>query len=785
MAISLPGNLKSIKPYLEIADDYESNDPCISYWCRLYALKQGFILERVEEDLSFLLVLIDLLEKNKQDLQSKIETTDIPVARAHLEDATQKLLSWAENVPPLRSLTNVVAEVFQSAGMLQDVCSVFGNPSEGQFERKKYTNLHEENWHSELHSASTTKKSNIYHQYSKKLSENLVDGISEELQNDEAKSPKVAKHYERKKIYGRLFILQLLNHPVSQKKPEGLPSLEIVRNKMGRNQIIADRLLGVHQQQYQLRTNFNPKKICLIYKIVRKDREEQKMELNNPLSQEPSSPLGGRSRSSDYRWNSDQNSSSRGGSKERWIPKASRDADQIGGKGVTSWRRVASSDTAQSLIGGVGGCKQKMNSGFFGLRSQPPSCENSVTRPVFRETARPSTLSREDVFFGKSTVTDEQIERKSRSILGEYFTNEKIEDAVFNMKEWLHPSTIARFINQCLLHVLKHNKQERRATGALLKEMVKRKLFNSSDLVEGFTELFQSAEDFIVDIPKLWEYLAELVEPLFEEGVMNLKFLSKLSLTLSSSLVVNFVAAVLKELVRVQGVTGAERILIMSNAPLTSVLPSSVDLNSFLAQHTELEFLSKIHSTPRGSGSVGNSISSATPASQVNIEFQHSLEKYLRDATQLTTDNICSWIQKQYVGEVNSAFVRALVTAVTENAIEGRGLDSKLNDTALKNRTEVLRRYVDNIAYRELQLLYAVQALVTQRKHPKGLLQGICEILYDSNVVSEEGFESWVSVDDPLEREGKAVALKMITSFLTWLKEADPESDQEEDAWPY
>jgi translation initiation factor 4G len=53
------------------------------------------------------------------------------------------------------------------------------------------------------------------------------------------------------------------------------------------------------------------------------------------------------------------------------------------------------------------------------------------------------------------------------------------------MKEWLHPSTIARFINQCLLHVLEHNKKERRATGILLKEMVKRKLFNSSDIMEG------------------------------------------------------------------------------------------------------------------------------------------------------------------------------------------------------------------------------------------------------------------------------------------------------------
>ncbi len=65
---------------------------------------------------------------------------------------------------------------------------------------------------------------------------------------------------------------------------------------------------------------------------------------------------------------------------------------------------------------------------------------------------------------------------------------------------------------------------------------------------------------------------------------------------------------------------------------------------------------------------------------------------------------------------------------------------------------------------------------------PAGLIQGIFETLYDSNVVSEEGFESWVSVDDPSEREGKAVALKSITSFLTWLKEADPESDQEADA---
>jgi len=62
-----------------------------------------------------------------------------------------------------------------------------------------------------------------------------------------------------------------------------------------------------------------------------------------------------------------------------------------------------------------------------------------------------------------------------------------------------------------------------------------------------------------------------------------------------------------------------------------------------------------------------------------------------------------------------------------------------------------------------------------------GLIQGIFKTLYDGNVVSEEGFESWVTSEEPSEREGKAVALKSIASFLIWLKEADPESDCEAD----
>ena len=70
-----------------------------------------------------------------------------------------------------------------------------------------------------------------------------------------------------------------------------------------------------------------------------------------------------------------------------------------------------------------------------------------------------------------------------------------------------------------------------------------------------FTELFQSAEDFIVDVSKLWEYVAELVEPLFEDDGIDLDFLTQLSSILKPSLVVDFLVAVLKELVNTLVIT--------------------------------------------------------------------------------------------------------------------------------------------------------------------------------------------------------------------------------------
>jgi len=62
-------------------------------------------------------------------------------------------------------------------------------------------------------------------------------------------------------------------------------------------------------------------------------------------------------------------------------------------------------------------------------------------------------------------------------------------------------------------------------------------------------------------------------------------------------------------------------------------------------------------------------------------------------------------------------------------------------------------------------------------EHPNKLLHTMFEKLYDDEIISEDAFFLWEKNDDPSEQEGKGVALKSCTQFLTWLREAENEED--------
>lgn len=68
-----------------------------------------------------------------------------------------------------------------------------------------------------------------------------------------------------------------------------------------------------------------------------------------------------------------------------------------------------------------------------------------------------------------------------------------------------------------------------------------------------------------------------------------------------------------------------------------------------------------------------------------------------------------------------------------------------------------------------------VALLLTAVVLPADLLRMFFDTLYDEDVVKEDAFYSWESSKDPAEQQGKGVALKSVTAFFKWLREAEEE----------
>nr|SVE93961.1 EOG090X0GPB [Scapholeberis mucronata] len=99
---------------------------------------QGLSLKKTKEDMTFLLTLMDWLEKTKQEMKAQEVISDEIVAQAHIENVAVKLFNWADNEDRCERHNKNVVKGFYSAGMLLDVCSVFGELNEDVAQQKKY-----------------------------------------------------------------------------------------------------------------------------------------------------------------------------------------------------------------------------------------------------------------------------------------------------------------------------------------------------------------------------------------------------------------------------------------------------------------------------------------------------------------------------------------------------------------------------------------------------------------------------------------------------------------------
>uniref|UniRef100_A0A8B9GRP3 Eukaryotic translation initiation factor 4 gamma, 3a n=1 Tax=Astyanax mexicanus TaxID=7994 RepID=A0A8B9GRP3_ASTMX len=205
---------------------------------------------------------------------------------------------------------------------------------------------------------------------------------------------------------------------------------------------------------------------------------------------------------------------------------------------------------------------------------------------------------------------------------------------------------------------------------------------------------------------------------------------------------------------------------------------SGLNWSDFLSEDEDLQsFISeqKLQFTQSDSSS---SPSSPSKPSLPPEELHTQLENLLL-VDMATDEQIFDWVEANLdESQISSSlFLRALMTAVCKAAVKDENTSCRVDTAIIQKRLPVLHKYFNADTERQLQALYALQALIVTLDQPPNLLRMFFDCLYDEDVISEDAFYRWETSKDPAEQQGKGIALKSVTAFFTWLREAEEESE--------
>ncbi|XP_043846624.1 eukaryotic translation initiation factor 4 gamma 3 isoform X20 [Dromiciops gliroides] len=389
-------------------------------------------------------------------------------------------------------------------------------------------------------------------------------------------------------------------------------------------------------------------------------------------------------------------------------------------------------------------------------------------RSKMRETAKPDVPT--TPVPEKSTLSEEEMERKSKSIIDEFLHINDFKEAMQCVEELNAQNLLPIFVRVGVESTLERSQITRDHMGQLLHQLVQSEKLSKQDFFKGFSDTLELADDMAIDIPHIWLYLAELVTPMLKEGGISMReLITEFSKPL---LPVGRAGVLLSEILHLlcKQMSHKKVGALWREAGLSwkDYLPEGEDVHNFLLEQ-KLEFIE----------SDGSSSSEALSKKELSAEELYKRLEKLIIEDKANDEQIFDWVEANLDESQMSSptFLRALMTAVCKAAIIADCSTFRVDTAVIKQRVPILLKYLDSDTEKELQALYALQASIVKLDQPANLLRMFFDCLYDEEVISEDAFYKWESSKDPAEQRGKGVALKSVTAFFTWLREAEEESE--------
>ncbi|KAM7401729.1 hypothetical protein PAMP_017024 [Pampus punctatissimus] len=405
-----------------------------------------------------------------------------------------------------------------------------------------------------------------------------------------------------------------------------------------------------------------------------------------------------------------------------------------------------------------------------GAEPRRPSVTEDKTEPErsrVREPVKPEPAAQTP---DRPALSEEEIERKSKSIIDEFLHINDYKEAIQCVDELDLSSQLHIFVRVGVESTLERSQITRDHMGQLLFQLVQQGILPKAQFYKGFADTLEQADDMAIDIPHIWLYLGELLSPVLREGGFSMRELfSELSKPL---LPVGRAGILISEILHILCKQMSHRtagsLWRKSGLNWTDILPEGEDVQAFISQQ-KLQFVLSDVSGPEAA--LSKRILSPE-------ELSRQLERLLLE-DMASDEQIFDWVEANLDESQmsSSPFLRALMTAVCKAAVKDDNTNCRVDTAIIQRRLPVLLKYLNSDTERQLQALYALQALIVALDQPPNLLRMFFDCLYDEDVISEDAFYKWETSKDPAEQQGKGVALKSVTAFFTWLREAEEESE--------
>uniref|UniRef100_A0A3B5M5J0 Eukaryotic translation initiation factor 4 gamma, 1a n=1 Tax=Xiphophorus couchianus TaxID=32473 RepID=A0A3B5M5J0_9TELE len=362
----------------------------------------------------------------------------------------------------------------------------------------------------------------------------------------------------------------------------------------------------------------------------------------------------------------------------------------------------------------------------------------------------------------KPAMTEEEVRKKTNAIIEEYLHINDIKEALQCVAELNSASLLYVFVSCGLESTLERSTLARERMGLLLHRLVEAGTLPVQQYYQGLLEILEVAEDMAIDIPHIWLYLAELITPMLHDRGIPMGHLALYFLKYFQTRLKHFSIWFSCQTHEKVGSLWRE-----AGLNWNEFLSKDEDVNKFVTDQ-KVEFTTGEETESEEAGR-----KQILSGDEISKELDQLLQEKANNQRIRDWIEVCGLEYSDSSGTLEEKKKQYLFnfSLIGDNPY-------KVDEEQIKERASLLQRYLCD-EEKALQALYALQALMVHMEQPASLLLMFFNSLYDEDVIDEEVFYKWESCKDPAEQTGKGVALKSVTGFFTFLRNAEEESDKD------